>query len=178
MVLAEYCLKEFLLRAMAKCHDGVTMGLYSNSSNWTRNDQRRLTNQNFFGKMHHPSDHYSLVASSIYTSSGGSGCRGGTKGLGQSSIERFLEWLIWTEWGSSPDWAIKEFEVSKRCLQWSSSNLEVNSEGWISSPFDVRGSGEISVDKSWGVEAEGLGYTIEGLSCPDSDSSLQGLSMN
>jgi hypothetical protein len=38
-----------------------------------------------------PSDHSSFMASSRYASSGGSGGRGGTEGLGESSVERFLE---------------------------------------------------------------------------------------
>jgi hypothetical protein len=38
-----------------------------------------------------PSDHSSFVASSIYASLGGLGGRGGTEGLGESFVERFLE---------------------------------------------------------------------------------------
>jgi hypothetical protein len=44
-----------------------------------------------------PSDHSSFVASSRYDSSGGSGDRGGTEGLGEDSVERVLEPLIWTK---------------------------------------------------------------------------------
>jgi hypothetical protein len=49
-----------------------------------------------------PVDHFFSMASMIDVSFGGSGGKGGTVGLGEGSIKRFLVGWIWTEEGSFP----------------------------------------------------------------------------
>ena len=56
----------------------------------------------------------------------------------------------------------------------SSSNREENCEGWISSSFGVRGSGEGSTNEYWDVEDEGSDSGVERLSWLDADSSRRG----
>jgi hypothetical protein len=55
-------------------------------------------------------DHFFSMASMIDVSFGGLGGKGGTVGLGEGSVKRFLAGWIWTEEGSFPSWTSKQFE--------------------------------------------------------------------
>jgi hypothetical protein len=50
----------------------------------------------------------------IDVSFGGLGDKGGTVGLGEGYVKRFLDGWIWTEEGPFPSWTSKQFEVFLR----------------------------------------------------------------
>jgi hypothetical protein len=89
-------------------------------------EQRRIIEgeqiQSASEKCSTPVDHFFSMASMIDVSVGGSGGNGGTVGLGEDSVKRFLDGWIWTEEGSFPCLASKRFKVSLGLSMGSSSN--------------------------------------------------------
>ena len=108
-----------------------------------------------------PLDHSSFVTSLRDASLRGSGGEGGTVGLREGSVKEFWDSSVWTEESSSPNWALKRFEVFLWFLDWLSSNREGNFGGRISSSSDVPGSGEGSRVESKFVEDEGWVQLLE-----------------
>jgi hypothetical protein len=66
------------------------MGFYGNPSYGARKDRRRWTHPKCFGKVFHSSRQIDVLV-------GGSGGKGGTVGLEEDSVKRFLAGWIWTE---------------------------------------------------------------------------------
>ena len=69
---------------------------------------------------------------------------------------------------------LRWFEAFLMFPEWSSSNQKENSEGWISSSFGVRGSGEGPTNEYGDVKDESSDTCVEKLSWLNVDSSRQG----